>query len=158
MRNKWKRKRKNSAQCASKNVLLDLFLHCRARGLPSPGFFATGEKSLAVRQDNSNGSSFGRCEFSPWQNSRWGQAPHPTVSGKANKHKGKSGASPHNLQNLRDTRRAEQGRADNGLCRKLLHMILPGAGHTNTSRFTIRPKRWNVLTKDKQQKQKFGKL
>jgi hypothetical protein len=34
-------------------------------------------------------------------------APHPTVSGKANKHKGKSGASPHNLQNLRDTREAK---------------------------------------------------
>ena len=63
----------------------------------------------------------------------------------------KFGDSPHNLQNLRDTRRAEQGRADNGLCRKLLHMILPGAGDTNISRFTIRPKRWNVLTKDKQQ-------
>ena len=80
-----------------------------------------------------------------------------TPSGKCNRSqiprlKVKFGDSPHNLQNLRDTRRAEQGRADNGLCRKIAAHYIFGAGDANISRFTIHPKRWNVLCKDKYRK------
>ena len=54
-------------------------IHVGRGACPRRDFTPQAKNPLAARQESTHKSSFGRCEFRRWRNSRQGQAPCPTV-------------------------------------------------------------------------------